>query len=147
MFAILIIDTFCTYAFPLVFINRLNGDDSPGLDINRFLYADSEEHYCEILAEILCSLKVVYFIIQLGAIDSNDIPQLLSCLGKVIERVSERGARTVVRILVINWSPVCNLGETESTEGQGRSRPQLLRVPKRKKVRPPNRPFRISERA
>jgi hypothetical protein len=126
--------------------NHLNGENDPGLDINRFLHANAEEHYCKILAEILCSLKVVYFIIQLSAIDSNGIPQLLSCLRQVIQRVSDRGARTVVRILVVNWSPGCNLGDPESSH-QSRSRPQILRVPKRKKVRPPNRPFMIRERA
>lgn len=127
-------------------INRLNGDNGPGLDINRFIHANSEEHYCEILGELLSSLKVVYFIIQLSVIDSNDIPQLLCCLRKVIQQVSDRGARTVVRALVINWSPGCNLVEPESSQ-ERRSRPQLLRVPRRKKIRPPNRPFLISERS
>lgn len=125
--------------------NRLNRDDRPRLDINRFLHANSEEHYCEILAEVLCSLKVVYFIIQLSAIDSDYTPQFLSCLRKVIQRVCDRGARTVVRILVINWSPRCNLGETESGQ-ERRSRAQLLRVPKRKKARPPNWPFVMNDK-
>lgn len=125
--------------------NRLNRDDSPRLDSIRFLHANSEEHYCEILAGILCSLQVICFIIQLSAVDSDYTPQFLSCLRKVIQRVCDRGARTVVRILLINWSPRCNLGEIESGQ-ERRSRAQLLRVPKRKKARPPNRPFVMNDK-
>lgn len=71
---------------------------------------------------------------------TNSIQQLL-----MIQRVCDRGARTVVRILVINWSPRCNLGEIESGQ-ERRSRTQLLRVPKRKKARAPNRPFMMDDK-
>ncbi|KAJ6037116.1 hypothetical protein N7540_001395 [Penicillium herquei] len=127
-------------------VNKLKGENDQTLDVNRFFHAHSEEEYVEILAELLCSLKVIYFIIQLNAIDPDFIPQFVCCLRKVTRRVSERGASTIIRILVINWSPGQNFGEMDSSNQQ-RSRPQPMRVPKRKKIRLPNRPLSVIERS
>ncbi|KAJ5697453.1 hypothetical protein N7488_011137 [Penicillium malachiteum] len=126
-------------------VNKLKGENDQTFDINRFFHANSEEQYAEILAELLCSLKVIYFIIQLNAIDPDLIPQFVCSLRKMIRQVSERGASTIIRILVISWSPGCNFGEGESSNDQ-RSRSQLMRVPKRKKIRQPNRPLFVKER-
>lgn len=121
-------------------VSKLTRENDQTLDINRFLHAHSEKEHVELLADVLCSLKVVYFIIQSSAIESDYIPQFVSCLRKVIQRVAEQGAATILRVLVINWSPGCNFGETESLDDR-RSRLQPLRVPKSKKTRTPSRPF------
>ncbi|KAJ5719269.1 hypothetical protein N7493_007724 [Penicillium malachiteum] len=84
--------------------NKLKGENDQTVDINRFFQASSEDQYAETLTELLCSLKVIYFIIQLNALDPDFIPQFVCSLRKVIRRFSEQGASTIIRILVINWS-------------------------------------------
>ncbi|KAJ5806407.1 uncharacterized protein N7503_004009 [Penicillium pulvis] len=125
-------------------VNKLRRENDQPLDVNRFLHAHSEKEHVQLLADVLCSLKVVYFIIQSSAIESDYIPHFVSCLRKVIQRVAEQGAATILRVLVIHWSPGRNFGETESLDDH-RSRLQPLRVPKGKKARTPNRPFLTTE--
>lgn len=74
-------------------------------ELDRFLHAELEDHYLDVLIDLLRHLKVVYITVQLEAIQPASAAQLMACLQQLTERLSRSKARTVVRILVLTWGP------------------------------------------
>ena len=73
--------------------------------LDQFNHARLEDDFINVLAGLLRTFSTVYITIQLEAIESLYAAQFLSCLQKLIERLSSYGAATVVRTLVLSWSP------------------------------------------
>lgn len=102
--------------------------------LDQFNHARVEGHYLNVLAGLLRSFKVVYLIVQLEAVDPVYTEQFFSCLEKLIEILSGWGAETVIRILVLSWSPRSMLNKVGQTRNlylqrRGRSRRRGLQIP------------------
>jgi hypothetical protein len=122
------------------FIDQLYRKKDFAVELDRFLHARLEEHYLEVLADLLSSLGVVYIIVQLEAIETPYMSQFILCLQQLIEQLSNRGAHTVVRIIVISWSPGRAPGGTNPTT----SMLQLRKSSRRNRTRVPHQPLSIT---
>ncbi|KAI2788324.1 hypothetical protein POX_e06338 [Penicillium oxalicum] len=83
--------------------------------MDRFNYAVLVEDFLDVLAGLLRSLTVVYMIVQLQAIDPQYSADFISCLHRLIQKMSDTGSPTVLRILVLSWSPKSPLFEEGGT--------------------------------
>lgn len=128
-----------------LFINQTTAEAASIITgiLDSFLHAQLEEDYINILADMLRHFNVVYIIVQLEAIMMDSRAQFILCLEQLIARLSNIGASTVARILILSWSPNC-------PTATGDSGPQFqLRARKssrRKATRLPSRPL-CTERA
>jgi hypothetical protein len=66
-------------------------------NLDQFNHASLPEHFLDVLAALLCPLRVVYMIVQLEAIDP------LSCLQVLVRKLFDSGSATVLRILLLSW--------------------------------------------
>lgn len=121
------------------YIYQSQPESKPSWQLDRFLHAQFEDHYLDVLIDLICHLKVVYITVQLEAIQSVSAGHFMTCLQRLIERLSSHGARTVVRILVLTWVP----GRSMKDEGRQTQHPKLhvQQVSRRKRARLPNRPL------
>lgn len=97
----------------VVYIKSQNDED-----LNRYaerlLHAQLEEHFVELLANILSSMKVVYLVIHMDAIGPTYASQLMHCLQQLLKNLLDLAASTIVRVLVVNWNPQINFGKPDS---------------------------------
>jgi hypothetical protein len=104
--------------------------------LDQFNHARLESHYLDVLAGLLRSFKVVYLIVQLEAIDPQYADQFFYCLEGLIDRIPDCGTETVIRILILSWSPRSALNKKPQTQNlylqrRGRSRRRGVQVPRR----------------
>lgn len=128
-----------------LFINQTMAEASSTITgiLDAFLHAQLEEDYINILADMLRHLKVVYIIIQLEAIVMDCRAQFILCLEQLIARLSNIGAPTVARVLILGWSPNC---PTATRDSGPQSQLRARKSSRRKATRLPTRPL-CTERA
>lgn len=101
--------------------------------LDQFNHASTDEHFLDVLAGLLRSLRVVYLIVQLDAIDPHYAQDFFSCVQRLARKLSDSDSATVLRILVVSWSPRIVLGGEGqiqplrlSMQGRSRRRGQLM---------------------
>ncbi|EAU29358.1 predicted protein [Aspergillus terreus NIH2624] len=97
--------------------------------LDQFNHASTDEHFLDVLAGLLRSLRVVYMIVQLDAIDPHYAQGFFSCIQRLARKLSDGDSVTVLRILVVSWSPRSVLG------GEGQMQPLRLSMQGRSRRR------------
>lgn len=105
--------------------------------LQMFVNAQLEDQYVEILVGLLSQLRLVYITVQLEAVPTVSAAGFMSCLQRIIQQLTSCGAGTVVRVLILTWSPK---GVHEEGE-QMRPNVQVRKTSRRKKTRLPRRPL------
>jgi hypothetical protein len=80
-------------------------------NLDQFNHASLPEHFLDVLAALLRPLPVVYMIVQLEAIDPHYAEEFFPCLQTLVRKLSDSGSATVLRILLLSWSPKSFLNE------------------------------------
>jgi hypothetical protein len=124
----------------VTFIDAMGSKSNILQYLDQFNHASLDEHFLDVLAGLLRLLRVVYMIVQLEAIDPHYTGDFLSCLYRLVRKLSDSGSATVLRILVLSWSPKTFLGE------EGETQPLKLYMRERSRRRGhlmPNQPLYI----
>ncbi|KAJ5683880.1 uncharacterized protein N7477_000225 [Penicillium maclennaniae] len=100
----------------VTFIDEMGAKSNILQYLDRFNHASLDEHFLDVLAGLLRSLRVVFMIVQLEAIDPHYAEDFLSCLHRLIRKLSDSGSATVLRILLLSWSPKNFLSEEGQTQ-------------------------------
>lgn len=92
-------------AVNLTYTSQADSKALLSFQLDRFVHAQLEDHHLDSLVDLLRHLRLVYIAVQLEAIQSSCASQFQSALYELIERLSNHGAKTVVRIIVLTLSP------------------------------------------
>lgn len=73
--------------------------------LQRFLYAQSDQDYIDLFGEVIHHLRLVYVVIDGGAMSTNAAAMCQTHLYHLSRRLSEHGAQTVAKIIVSSYGP------------------------------------------
>jgi len=73
--------------------------------LRQFLDAHVEGEYVTVLGSILEHIKLVYIIVEAGAMSPADAPQCELHLHILSQRLSDRGAATVLKVMILTCGP------------------------------------------
>ncbi|KAI1357367.1 hypothetical protein F5Y08DRAFT_352570 [Xylaria arbuscula] len=85
-------------------------DSSLSFQLNRYIGANFEQDYLNILGDLLQRLKLVYIIAISEAMSPSTAAQCTTCLHRLSAMLSERGCQTVLKIITTSYGPAV-LGE------------------------------------
>ncbi|KAI0411408.1 hypothetical protein F5X98DRAFT_54705 [Xylaria grammica] len=89
-------------------------DSSLSFELNRYVGANFEEDYLNILGDLLQHLKHVYIIANSEAMSPSTAAQCRTCLRRLSTMLSGRGCQTVLKIITTSYGPAAlDEGSTE----------------------------------
>ncbi|KAI1170553.1 hypothetical protein F4777DRAFT_108471 [Nemania sp. FL0916] len=80
-------------------------DSSVSFELNRYVAANFEDDYLNILGDLIQRLKCVYIIANSEAMSSDTAAQCRTCLKRLSTMLSERGCQTVLKIITTSYGP------------------------------------------
>lgn len=83
--------------------------------LRKFLDAHLEKDYLALLGSILEQFKLVYIVIETGAIEFVNIHQCESFLSSLLQQLSEKGAATVVKVMTLSCEPQTQLRKSKDS--------------------------------
>lgn len=116
-----------------------HSDSAFSFQLRRFQDAHFENDYVDLLGSVLEHFKLVYIIVEAGAMKPAAASQCQNHLRELSHRLSERGAATVVKCLTLSYGPVSQIPQPKDSI--------VLKVGKtsrRKGKKLPNDPFRAA---
>ena len=104
--------------------------------LRRFLDARSENDYVDLLGSCLERFKVVYIMVDAGAMKPADASQCKQHLQELSQTFSKHGASTIVKIMALSYGPDSNF-----LQQQDSLLLKVLNVSRRKGKKLPSEPL------
>ena len=80
-------------------------DSKLSFQLHQFMNAQTEDDYVALLGDILQHLKLVYIVVEAGALDPAGVSQCQEYLGTLSERISKKNAATIIKVMVLRYGP------------------------------------------
>ena len=93
-----------------------HSDVAFSFQLRKFLDAHVDEDYLNLLGDILQHFKLVHIVTDAGAMYPDAAALCRVHLERLIQRLSERGARTVAKVIVSSYGPAQNLAQQSAKD-------------------------------
>jgi hypothetical protein len=90
-------------------------DSAFSFQLRKFLDAHFENDYVDLLGSVLQHFKLVYIIVEAGAMEPAAASQCQNYLRELSHRLSERGAATVVKCLTLSYGPTSQIPQPKDS--------------------------------
>ena len=104
--------------------------------LHEFINAQFEDDYVTLLGNILQHLKLVYIIVEAGALDPASVSPCLEYLETLSERLSTQNRATIVKVMVLRYGP-----DTQPLRSSNMMELKFRKTSHRKGVNLPSQPL------